>query len=265
MPATDTFLWTDPQVLVTVDGVEPALAVSSVVNASWLLWMLSGQKLHTVGTRRDIFQMVPGGRLQIKLTMHPVTEILSINVVGQWDGEEVELTQYTDWALTGSTLDFRGGMCTTDTMRIEYSVGSNLPVSTDAAVLALAREYIAAATGTQCNLPDRVTSISRQGQTWTILDPGEFLKEGRTGVMAVDQWLIAVNPKHNAQEVRLFDPSLPRLVSSVWFEDPTDVLTITSSTGQRTFLGHGPPPDTLTGTTSDRYVDLDTGRTYTLA
>lgn len=48
--------------------------------------------------------------------------------------------------------------------------------------------------GAECRLPERVTSITRQGITAVVLDPFTFLDNGRTGIYDVDLFLAAANP-----------------------------------------------------------------------
>jgi hypothetical protein len=45
-----------------------------------------------------------------------------------------------------------------------------------------------------CQLPERVTTIARQGVTAVVLDPFSFLEKGRTGLYQVDLFLAAANP-----------------------------------------------------------------------
>lgn len=44
----------------------------------------------------------------------------------------------------------------------------------------------------KCTLPERVQSIRRQGVDMVLLDPLDFIDNGRTGVPAVDSWLKAI-------------------------------------------------------------------------
>ena len=61
-----------------------------------------------------------------------------------------------------------------------------------------------------CLLPDRVTSISRQGVSFTILDPQNFLKEGRTGLYNVDLFIKSVNPVNALKKAKIFSPDVPK-------------------------------------------------------
>lgn len=48
--------------------------------------------------------------------------------------------------------------------------------------------------GPNCQLPERVTTVARQGVTAVILDPFAFLDKGKTGLYDVDLFLSAANP-----------------------------------------------------------------------
>ena len=62
----------------------------------------------------------------------------------------------------------------------------------------------------ECVLPQRVTPISRQGVSWTLLDPQDFLDNGRTGIYHVDLFLRTVNPDRARLRSRVFSPDLHR-------------------------------------------------------
>lgn len=46
----------------------------------------------------------------------------------------------------------------------------------------------------ECDLPDRLQTITREGLTMTILDPFDFLEARRFGHTSTDWWLSQVNP-----------------------------------------------------------------------
>lgn len=66
-----------------------------------------------------------------------------------------------------------------------------------------------------CRLPQRVTSISRQGVDMTLLDPQAFLADGKVGLYYCDLWLSAVNPNGLRSPARIYSPDRrpPRVVS----------------------------------------------------
>jgi hypothetical protein len=61
-----------------------------------------------------------------------------------------------------------------------------------------------------CALPQRVTSISRQGVSYTLLDSQDFIDDVRTGLYAVDLFLKTVNPDKARAKSRVFSPDVPR-------------------------------------------------------
>lgn len=48
--------------------------------------------------------------------------------------------------------------------------------------------------GNDCELPQRVQTVSRQGVTIGFVDPMDFLDKGMTGLYVVDTWIRQVNP-----------------------------------------------------------------------
>ena len=277
---TDQFLWANPQVLVDL-GYEEEAAISGVVSASWLMWALSGRHLHTEGTKTDTFELVPGGRLKINLSTFPVKTVTEVRLLDVWSSDPASgvAMDTENWRQVGSSVRFTrfstgpGWVRAADPrlvpngalVAVDYTVADNLPPTTDQVVLLLAEEYCKAAAGRPCKLPDRITSVSRQGITWTVLDPADFLNRGRTGIIRVDTWLSAANPGRNRSKARIFDPAMPKLISSIWVYRPW-THTIIDSLGNDTFTGHGPPPATgiAASIAGDTYVDLDTGIPYLL-
>jgi hypothetical protein len=43
----------------------------------------------------------------------------------------------------------------------------------------------------------------------TVIDPQQFLDKGRTGLLTVDLWLSAINPKSRTQRALIWSPDLP--------------------------------------------------------
>lgn len=101
---------------------------------------------------------------------------------------------------------------TISSLEISYTYGSPIPTAGKIAARRLANEYIYLMTdSTQCTLPQRITtSISRQGETISILDPLHFLDNGKTGVYEVDLFLQMANPNHAKKKPRVFSIDRPR-------------------------------------------------------
>lgn len=93
-------------------------------------------------------------------------------------------------------------------LEVEYTYGlSQLPTAVSRAVEVLAAEMQASVDGKPCRLPDRVTSVNRQGVSWTLIDPQDFLLDGRTGLYEVDLVLSAYSGGSRARaRARTFSP-----------------------------------------------------------
>jgi hypothetical protein len=94
---------------------------------------------------------------------------------------------------------------------ITYTYGIEPPTAGKRAARYLAQELAKGWSGDEdCALPDRVTSVSRQGVNYTFLDVQAFLDDMRTGIYSVDLFLKAVNPDNARKPARVFSPDLPR-------------------------------------------------------
>lgn len=285
MAALDQDLWADPSSLIA-DGIDPDLAVLSVINASGLLWALSGRRIHTAGTKRDTLELVPGGNTTFRLTDRPVTGVTGVVFLDLWTAESYTLSGVpasaegipADYIVIGNKVVVRTGPVVAPStlvlpthrnvlIQATYTVGANLPVGTNRVVLKLAKEFALDATDGRSTLPERITSITRQGITWTVLDPADFLDKGRTGVIFVDTWLMALNPMRTRQKARVIDPRSPRLVASEWVSTQgAAVWSFTNADTTTTFMGHGAPSAALLAQAQagDSYINLDTGDSYSL-
>lgn len=101
-----------------------------------------------------------------------------------------------------------------NTWEVTYGKGRPVPIAGQAALGALACELCKACIGdSSCCLPERVTTIARQGLTMALLDPMEFLSRNLTGIYAVDLWLTTVNPHGRARHAGIYSPDMPELRS----------------------------------------------------
>jgi len=95
-------------------------------------------------------------------------------------------------------------------VEVTYTYGVEAPAMGKMAARMLAIEFCKMWAGEDCELPQRVTSIARQGVSYTILDPQEFVAQGRTGIYFVDMFLKSVNPDNAKNRARVFSPDLGR-------------------------------------------------------
>lgn len=106
---------------------------------------------------------------------------------------------------------------------ITLTYGRPVPELVLKAAAILACEFIKFCQGRPCSIPQRVTSISRQGMSATFLDPMEFMSEGKTGIYLVDLAIMTYNPKGLYKKAAIYSPdSIRRYRVETWRPgDPT--------------------------------------------
>ncbi len=238
-------LWVLPEEMGDYSYTEFTLEAAQV--ASNLLWAMSGRKYtgETIVTERytctlrnnrmgpsrkttspilfggDVYN-IPSGDFneyseltsdglspdsRIKLRGRPVTRIISMrNRLGQ----VMDPSSY--YLVDHSTIHVKAGTpwtpCNTE---ITYAYGVPVPTAGKMAARKLAIEFARLWAGDEmCELPQRVTSVSRQGVSYTILDQQEFIDELRTGLYEIDLFLKTVNPDNARRKSKVFSPDQPR-------------------------------------------------------
>lgn len=159
---------------------------------------------------RTVVERYKAPAYRVHLSGSPVVDVASVKTEdGTLLTAELESAQFLtidqDVAVAaGAGLD-RGKY-----VEVEYTYGEEDPPAVVArAVEVLAAELVAASSGDSCRLPDRVTTISRQGMSWTVLDPQDFLTEGRTGIYEIDLALSVANRGGAKARARVFSPEFP--------------------------------------------------------
>jgi hypothetical protein len=111
-----------------------------------------------------------------------------------------------------STIHIKAGTPWTPcNVEITYAYGIPVPTAGKMAARKLAIEFARLWSGDEnCELPQRVTSVSRQGVSYTILDNQEFIDELRTGLYEIDLFLKVVNPDNARRKAKVFSPDQPR-------------------------------------------------------
>lgn len=79
-----------------------------------------------------------------------------------------------------------------DTFVVTYNWGTPVPVGGQLAATVLACEMAKATMGRDCDLPQRVQSVTREGITVAVLDAFDGLDSGQTGIWVVDSWVASV-------------------------------------------------------------------------
>lgn len=211
-------------------------AAEAVQAASYLMWVLSGRKYSgttTVTERYVRFAPLLNTRLlqetallnarinkslemiepwisaetRIRLRGQPVHQISAVRSV---TGQIFSPDDY--YMVDRSTLQFQTGVLVVPAdVEVTYTFGTNPPVLGKMAARRIAQEFIKLWEGDEtCALPDRVTSVSRQGVSYTILDSQDFIQEMRLGIYEIDLFLKAVNPNKAQRRSKVFSPDLSR-------------------------------------------------------
>lgn len=152
----------------------------------------------------------------LDLPRGPVAEIVEIKV----DGVPLPASAYRvdDWRelvrLDGECFPTCQSMDLDDsevgTWSIRYRYGRPVPAALRAAVATYACELAKSCYELECQLPQRVQTISRQGVTVAMLDPQDFIEDGRTGLYLVDQVIKRYNPAGIQSRARVFRPDARR-------------------------------------------------------
>lgn len=225
---------------ITADDLEDPTdveAAGAARAASMLLFQLSGRKYPGVMTVTEFYERpeeCSGYRLdlaiqeaknaysghgclshprrRLRLRRTPVRSVAALRVGPDGERRLVDPSEYqvVDRAYVRALPGASWSPCTQD-LEVTYTSGARVPESGLRAARLLGNELLKARRGSSdCQLPDRVTSLSRQGVSFTILDPQDFLKEGRTGLYEVDLFLASTNPDKARKRARVFSPDLPR-------------------------------------------------------
>lgn len=102
------------------------------------------------------------------------------------------------------------------TWSVTYLRGTPPDVAASRFVTQLAGELSAPCEKRPCNLPRRVTSIVRDGVTYTLLDDLSIFDKGRTGIPEIDMWIAAINPYGARSGLKVYSPDLPQHRRQIW-------------------------------------------------
>lgn len=95
--------------------------------------------------------------------------------------------------------------------QVTYQQGIPFPSILSQAAGELACEYAKLCLGQTCRLPSRMTSLSRQGVTVSMVSVEELLDNGLTGITTVDNVIRAFNPYRLVSRMKIASPDLPQI------------------------------------------------------
>jgi hypothetical protein len=137
-------------------------------------------------------------------------KVVKVHAVRDIYGEIIDPSMYylVDHSVLQSVPNSTWRPCNVE---VSYTYGTPPPTAGRAAARVLATELVKLYENDDtCALPQRVTSISRQGVSYTVLDNQDFIAELRTGLYAVDLFLKTANPDKARARARVFSPDTPR-------------------------------------------------------
>lgn len=137
-------------------------------------------------------------------------KVVKIHSLRMQDGTIISPDQY--YLVDSSTIQaVRGAKWIPANVEVTYTYGSPPPTAGRNAARLLAIELVKLYENDDtCALPQRVTSIARQGVSYTLLDSQDFIDELRTGIYAIDLFLKTANPVKAHARSRVFSPDVPR-------------------------------------------------------
>lgn len=241
-------LWTDVEELGVY--ADSDYAYDAVKTASYMLWALSGRKFSgtTTVTERyvsayDPYLRAGGSRLNYTPTLIEGRvenlpqggfgrnshrdylgdgtssyqrvrlrgrKVIKVHTLRKQNGEIIDPSTYylsdhsTIYGTPNSTWS-------ASNVEVTYTYGSPVPTAGKAAARILATELVKLyENDDSCALPQRVTTVVRQGVTYTVLDNQAFVDELKTGIYAVDLFLKTANPDKARARSRVFSPDTPR-------------------------------------------------------
>jgi hypothetical protein len=238
-------LWITPEEL--GEYIETEFAYEAAKSASNILWALSGRKYSGTTTvteryvcatlsyrygpsvRNNKAELVLGDVYNIPYTdMDSYTAVTTdglspqsrlrlrgrpvqkIHTIRNRSGAVINPNSYylVDHSTIQATAGSRWTPCD---IEVTYTYGIEPPTMGKMAARKLAMEFAKLWNGDDdCQLPQRVTSISRQGVSYTLLDSQDFIEDMRTGLYEIDLFLKSVNPDRARARARVFTPDVPR-------------------------------------------------------
>lgn len=214
----------------TIDPTGP-YTQSAIEFASFILYKLSGEKYSGVQETTEVYTMdsTPSAQLdpmvisgeiinlprafmghrELRLRHTPVrsvTEVVYFDRV--MDPSEYSLRN-NSYLVQKNSIPWE--LDPLHELSVTYTYGTPPPAAGKRAAIRFANELILSDMGSaSCALPERISSVSRQGVSYTILDPQNFIDNGKVGIYEIDLFLAAVNPYKAKKRPRVFIPSSTR-------------------------------------------------------
>lgn len=208
----------------TIDPTGP-YTESAVQFASFVLYKLSAEKYTGIHTVTEVYTtdamtstnsspyLIAGdvyniprfteGHRNLRLRNSPVRSVSAVHYMGRdLDPSEYSLRN-SSYLVRKNSLPWV--LEPMNELSVTYSYGTPPPAAGKRAAIRLANELILSDMGSStCALPERISSVSRQGVSYTIMDPQEFIANGKVGIYEIDLFLASVNPTKAKKRPKVF-------------------------------------------------------------
>lgn len=214
----------------TIDPTGP-YTDSAVQFASFVLYKLSGEKYTGIQTVTEVYTshittptatnpyLISGnvfnisrgteGFRELRLHQTPVRSVTSVTHLGRVLGPSEYSLRNNSYLVRQNSLPWV--LNPVNELSVTYSYGTPPPAAGKRAAIRLANELILSDKGSAaCALPERISSVARQGVSYTIMDPQEFIANGKVGIYEIDLFLAAANPNKAKKRPKVFLPGAVR-------------------------------------------------------
>ena len=161
---------------------------------------------------------LPAGSRLVVLHGRPVQDVHSVVLTGtttelEWTLENkhrLRLTTAPVSAGVSALSRYRSPCNNPRSVDVHYTYGAQPPIEVLYAIETMASEMRKAMEEDEtCRLPARVTSVTRNGMSMTLLDPQDFLDDGMTGIEEIDAALSRYNPTRAKRPARVYGRMSP--------------------------------------------------------
>lgn len=142
----------------------------------------------------------------VKLSRAPVQTVTEVRVQG---------VLFAAWRVTRSgwleRTDGKPWQTCGDLTEVTYTYGEPPPEGGVQATVELAKQLLLGSQGSnECKLPNRTTSITRQGVSYELASSTDIVEANQTGLFFVDLWVKSVNPLSRPARGAVWSPDIPQ-------------------------------------------------------
>lgn len=202
-----------------LDALDSAQREDAIDQASEILWNITGRVYSGICQTTRSLCLACSSCYPSICRCEPVNGFdlgIRAPVLGAWDvivdGETLDASEYRvvnrRWLARTDGQAWPSGWNLLDDdpirFRATWAYGRPIPRGGRRAAALFTAEIAKACAGQACQIPQRVTQITREGISYTVLDSMQMITEGRTGIALVDLW-VAADKKGRRQGPRVFN------------------------------------------------------------